>query len=335
MPREFGGRAVQLESEDLCVDVLPENGGRIASIRCSRTGTEFLLDGSNYAARATFGRDISFEESDCAGWDECLPTVSRSTCDSVVHDAPDHGDLWRYAWSTIQRSPSRVVLFTHCFSRPFTFTRSLRLNGSILRLDYTVRNHGRQANSFLYACHPLFAIDAGDRVLLPKEITKARLHYSLGNRVGVSGQELSWPHAVHDRALIAIDRVGDIADRTAEMLYVPSQQHGAAALYREKRQQAVLMRFSTDPLPYLGLWICNGGWPEREGLRRQYAVALEPTVAPFGSLAEAVAANSAPVLEPGADYRFSIEVNILGCERPCSLEELESLVNEPFTLKPA
>jgi galactose mutarotase-like enzyme len=329
------GRAVRLESADLRVDVLPDNGGRIASIRCLRTGTEFLLSGSDYAARAAFPSDVPFELSDCAGWDECLPTVSRSTSASGAHDAADHGDLWRCAWRTLERSSSHLVLSTRCFKHPFTFTRSLQLNGTNIRLDYTVSNNGDQPDSFLYACHPLFAVDPGDHVLLPKEIAAVRLHFSLGDRIGTSGEELRWPLTVPGSAATAINRVGDIADRTAEMLYVPSLAHGACALHRKKRRQAVLMRFTTDTLPSLGLWICNGGWPELKGAHPQYAVAMEPTVAPFGALSEAVAANAAPVLQPGADYRFSIELEILGCQQPCSLDEIETRLNQAFTLASA
>jgi len=245
-----------------------------------------------------------------------------------VHDAPDHGDLWRRPWTTLEQSETHIVLSTECFSRPLSFTRSLRLDAGRIRLDYRIANHGHKQEPFLYACHPLFAVDAGDRVLLPSEISSVRLHFSRNDRIGLPGEQVLWPLTVSSREEIAINGVGDISDGTAEMLYVTSLQRGICALYRSQRNQAVVMRFTPKSLPFLGLWICSGGWPEQEGVRKQHAVALEPTVAPLGSLAEAVAANIAPILQPGAEYKFSIEVEILGCDQPCTGEEVGALLEQ-------
>lgn len=95
---QSSGQLICVQSADLSVDLLPDNGGRVASIRCKRTGTEFLLSGSNYSAKASFTSEMQFEESDCAGMDECLPTVSISQPGSTEGSAPDHGDLWRHSW---------------------------------------------------------------------------------------------------------------------------------------------------------------------------------------------------------------------------------------------
>lgn len=318
-------RAVRLQNEKLHVDVLPDNGGRVASICCRRTGTEFLLGGSRYGMTAAFSEDAPFEESDCAGWDECLPTISLSSSDSGEFDAPDHGDLWRKPWITQEQSGNHIALSTRCFSRPLTFTRSLLLESTRLRLDYSIVNSGEKAEPFLYACHPLFEVDDGDRVLLPSEVNSVRLHFSRGDRVGHPGEQLPWPLLMRGEET-TLNRVGDISKGSAEMFYATSLQRGICALYRSQRQQAVLMRFSLESLPILGLWICNGGWPEQVSARKQYAVALEPTVAPLGSLAEAVASNAAPVLQPRAEFKFSIEIEILGCDLPCTCEEVGALL---------
>lgn len=316
---------MRLQNETLQVDVLPENGGRVASIRCLRTGTEFLLDGSRYGAVAAFSAGAPFEDSDCAGWDECLPTVSLSSSRSGELDAADHGDLWRRPWTILEQGPHSVSLTADCFSHPLTLTRRMHLEAAHLHCDYTLVNRSSTAQPFLYACHPLFAVDPGDDVLLPKDVQDVHLHFSRGNRVGVSGERLSWPLLRRGPEEIALQRAGSATDGSAEMMYVTSLQSGICALYRAQRQQAVVIRFSLESLPCLGLWICNGGWPEQHGHRKQYAIALEPTVAPFGSLAEAVAAHAAPLLQPGAEFRFSIDVEILGCDRPCTYDDVAVL----------
>ena len=146
--------------------------------------------------------------------------------------------------------------------------------------------------------------------------------------MGISGEQLRWPDTEPEGAESALNVVGDVSDRTAEMLYVTSLSRGICALYRSQRKQAVVMRFTIQSLPFLGLWICSGGWPEQDSARKQHAVALEPTVAPIGSLADAVATKAAPILQPGAEYKFSIEVEILGCDRSCACEEASAALEQ-------
>lgn len=317
------GKAVRLESENLHVDVLPVNGGRVASIRCRHTGTEFLLPGSRYGAVARFGNDAAFEESDCAGIDECLPTVSPSYSESKFGSAPDHGDLWRQAWHVVERSSTHVNLAVTCFSNPLAFRRSLHVHASHVHLDYEIGNPSRFPVPFLYACHPLFAVEPGDRVILPREIGTVRFHYSYRDRLSNPGRRIEWPIPASHSGNIRFDVVGNVADGTAEMLYVENIGSGVCALYRAHRGQAVVMRFDSTVLPHLGLWLCNGGWPDNPHDRKQHAVAMEPTVAPHGALAGAMASGSAPVLNSGATFRFWIRLEILGCNRPCSQEEVK------------
>lgn len=78
------------------------------------------------------------------------------------------------------------------------------------------------------------------------------------------------------------------------------------AVYRTASRQGILVRFGTEALPYLGVWLCYGGWPDSGDEPRQYAVALEPTTAPYGTLFEAEEQRAAIELAPGDDYCFEI-----------------------------
>jgi galactose mutarotase-like enzyme len=325
------GAPLHLQSELLAVDVLPDNGGRIASIRCRRTGAEFLLAGSDYNATAHFSAAASFVESDCAGVDECLPTVALSDgANSALPGLPDHGDLWRHAWRVVDQSETSVLLSTECFSLPLSFSRGLRVQASEINLDYCITNLSDAPVQFLYACHPLFAIDDGDRVILPPEIKKMCLHYSRGQRAGHLGEWITWPQIKHNGDQLALDRAGKISDETAELLYSGRLTRGTAALYRARLQQAIVMRFDTRLLPYFGLWLCNGGWPDEPTSKpKQYAIAIEPTVAPYGSLAAAAATGTAPVLDPGKVFAFSLRFEVRGCDKPCSYDEVVSYVSAP------
>jgi galactose mutarotase-like enzyme len=258
--------------------------------------------------------------------DECLPTVSLSTDQTGAVNAPDHGDLWRNGWRILEQDDSSVVLTTECFSLPLSFTRKLSVHASQLRVEYNIRNLAQTPVPFLYACHPLYAVNPGDRVILPNEVRCLYLHYSLGDRIGNAGERVAWPLAGKRDQKISLDKVGNRSDGTAEMLYTTNLTHGICALYRSQRHQALVVRFNTRALPYLGLWFCNGGWPDNPDMERQYAVALEPTVAPYGSLVAAVAARSAPLLKPRGHFNFSICMEVLGCDRPWSYDEVAGYI---------
>jgi galactose mutarotase-like enzyme len=313
---------------NLSVDVLPDNGGRVASIRCRLTGTEFLLDGSDYEAQARFTADATFEESDCAGIDECLPTVAACGPETVSGSVPDHGDLWRRGWHVENKSENSVLLSTKCFSRPVSFTRRIQVQGSNVLFEYLIGNLAQIEVPFLYACHPLFAVEPGDRLILPREIDRVYLRYSRGDRMGKIGESVSWPLVARDDEQIALDYVGQESDRTAEMLYTSRLTRGVCTLYRARRGQALIMHFDIKMLPYLGLWLCNGGWPDEPAMKKQYAFAMEPTVAPHGSLAAAIASGEAPLLMPGEIFAFSIRMEVLGCDRPWSYDEVKDYVHE-------
>jgi galactose mutarotase-like enzyme len=65
--------------------------------------------------------------------------------------------------------------------------------------------------------------------------------------------------------------------------------------------------FDAAATPYLGLWLCYGGWPERPGTK-QACVAMEPSTAPVDSLAK-----SGPwsrVLAPGESFSWPMVVEL-------------------------
>ncbi len=138
-----------------------------------------------------------------------------------------------------------------------------------------------------WAAHPLFAVEAG------RPHRSARLDQAL--RLEGSGGN-AWVNA----ATTVHGPSPQLADwRPADLSARPSCRfrHRRQALRRSSERRRELVRpraalgrlrirvsFDTDATPYLGLWICYGGWPDRPG-PKQVCVALEPATAPVDSLA--------------------------------------------------
>ena len=287
-----GPNAIHELRNDVCAaSVSISEGGRIASLRSLLSGLEFLTQARENRQPVVPGLATTFESGPCAGIEECLPTVGSSGPETEGGAAPDHGDFWQIPWTVVsEQGSSRLTLEAVGFSRPFRFQKQLLLSGSTLRVDYTLENLGEEPLPFLYACHPLFAVDPGDRISLPIEVKALDLYYSQRRRLGPRGTTVAWPVTSAGKVL---DRAGTPDDQTAEMFYTGRlADYRHCAIHRASTSEVLEIAFSLDRLPYLGVWLCYGGWPD-SGEARQYAVALEPTTSPCNTLAEAIANHSA------------------------------------------
>jgi galactose mutarotase-like enzyme len=304
---------VLIQAGECSVTILPQLGGKIASIRVK--DRELLQ-----APLAPIGprtRSMSFDSGDASGWDECLPSVAGcrvETADGLA-DVPDHGDLWRVAWTEIgEKTGASLALAGECYSLPLALERSLVLSettsGWRLSLRYTVTNTGRDSTPWSWSAHPSFAAEAGDRILLPDSIRFLRLEGSGGGRLGKSGDAVTWPTATlvngsKTDLSVAKAAAAGIGDK---LFAGPlSAAENWCALERPRAGVRIRASFDAAATPYLGLWICFGGWPERPG-PKQMCVALEPTTAPVDSLA--VTGPWSRMLQPMERFAWPMNVEI-------------------------
>jgi galactose mutarotase-like enzyme len=320
---------VLIAAGDCSLTLLPQFGGKIASIRVK--GKE-LLQGP-LAAAAPRTRTMAFDASDASGWDECLPSVAacRVETKAGVADVPDHGDLWRVEWQIREQGIGNreqsagcgdgrsVTLRGECFSLPLSLERTVTLSeierGWRLQCAYALTNTGRVAAPWSWAAHTLFAAAAGDTIELPAAVTSLRLEGSGGNRLGGNGDAVQWPVAELSYggrtdlsvAQAARSRIGD------KLFAGPlAQADSWCALRRPGAGVRIKVSFDAKATPYLGLWICYGGWPDRAGTKQQ-CVAMEPSTAPVDSLAET--GPWSRVLEPGECFSWPMDIEIEPIER--------------------
>jgi galactose mutarotase-like enzyme len=294
-----------LENADIRVQVSPARGGKFLSLWSKRTQTEWLLPPLRpYAETRTSG---GFEEWDGGGFDECLPTVAATAT------TPDHGEVWRRAW---QEEPEKdaVTLKTTALDKAILVRRRARLDGPSLLLDYAIENRGDTPRSLLYCAHPLLRVAPGDRILLAEEVRGVTIEGSAGGRLGRRGDRIAWPHPKPGEDLSVVDAPDGVR---ADKLFAGPLRSGWCALVRPDLDEGIELTFSSDVLPYLGIWICGAAWPE-SGTAKQYTVAFEPASAPRDSLADAERDGSAWRLAPGERRTWRM------CFRLGSQKEIEA-----------
>jgi len=301
---------------ECAVTILPRLGGKIASIQVR--GHELLQ-----APLAPYGprtQTMAFDEGDASGWDECLPSVSECTVETATGPSlvPDHGDLWRVEWKTISATNNCATLRAECFSLPLTVQRSVALteetNGWQMRLDYKVTNTGSSPTPWSWAAHPLFTAEEGDRIELPGSIKTLRLEGSGGERLGKAGSQVSWPIAtMANGSLTDLSVAQGPESAIGDKLFAGplSASENWCLLERPRVGVRIRVRFSPAATPYLGLWICHGGWPDRPGTK-QTCVAMEPTTAAVDSLARTIAQPElgSLVLAPGESFSWPMIVEL-------------------------
>ena len=308
----IGKENVLIQAGNYCVTILPQFGGKIASIRLNHR--ELLQ--APLAPLAPRTQSMPFHAGDAGGWDECLPSVSECTVQTAGGDRviPDHGDLWRVEWNAISAADNKVVLDARCFSLPLSLRRTLTLTqdsaGWHLRLLYELSNTGDHDVPWSWAAHPLFAVEEGDRIVLPDSIRTLRIEGSGGVRLGASDERVSWPLAtLSDRSQSDLSKVQSTKSEIGDKLFAGPLAKAEDWCALERPSAGVRIHASYDPAatPYLGLWICYGGWPDRPG-PKQNCVALEPATAPVDSLARTGPWSRA--LAPGEHFSWPMNLDL-------------------------
>ena len=308
---------VVIAAGDCELTLLPQFGGKIASIRVK--GRELLQ--KPLAPIGPRTRTMSFDEGDASGWDECLPSVAACTVPFAGGEAqiPDHGDLWRVEWESGERwvgdCSTHISMKARCYSLPLELERRIALHptgehGAALRLEYAIRNVGDAPVPWSWAAHPLFAVDEGDKILLSGTVKELRLEGSRGNRLGKSGDKVNWPIAkLLDQSETDLSIVPAEDSAVGDKLFAGplGGKQFVCGLVRPKAGVQISVTLDVANTPYLGLWLCFGGWPERPG-PKQMCVALEPATAPVDSLAEVGAWSR--MLQPGELRHWSMWVEI-------------------------
>jgi galactose mutarotase-like enzyme len=286
-----------LENALIRVEIVPALGGKIISLYSKRTSTEWLLPPLRPHAEAT--TTGGFEDWDGGGFDECLPTVA------ATDTAPDHGEVWRHAWHE-ETADGSVLLRTTALGGAVGFERRAHLDGANLLLDYAVENRSQTPQSLIYCAHPLLRVEQGDCILPPAEVRDVVVEGSAGDRLGRRGDRIAWPEP---RAGDDLSVVGPPDGLRADKVFAGPVTDGWCALVRPSLDEGVELIFSSEVLPYLGLWICRAAWPD-SGAKKQYTVAFEPTGSPHDSLADAERDGTAWLLAPGERREWRLRFRV-------------------------
>ncbi len=279
---------VELENEELRIAVIPDLGGKMVRLQSKKTGTQFLQEPSldyNLFSQPKYGE--KFSPPYASGFDECFPNVAPSKYEfnGEVIELPDHGELWTKAWK-YEKHVNTISLWTHGDQLNYRFAKHIELDGPKIHITYELESLEEVPFEYIWSAHPLLDIAEGDQLLLPDEISEVLLNWASDPNVGDLGDRLTWPRILGNNSNIDFNYVQKKSSKFAAKVFTDRMRNGKAGLYKQQTDETLLFSFDTDQVPFLGLWLCYGGWPE-ESRNKEFTLALEPCNARPDSLDEA------------------------------------------------
>ncbi|WP_438347687.1 hypothetical protein ACP8HI_18705 [Paenibacillus sp. FA6] len=286
--------------------IAPQLGSKVISLKNLKTGREWLsrtdqpLGNKGYAS--------SFADNDGSGWDEMFPTINACHYPTFPWqgvELPDHGEVWSIPWHVIVHegqlsSDVYGVRMPYHLKKSYSFTKEQRL-----RIDYSVQNLSSFPFSFLWAAHPLFQVEEGMEIIVPRELDTIVVSYSQDGRLGQMGDIQKWPIPFADQGQTRLNLVEAAAARTAEKYYFQGElPEGKASLYDPVTEEQLTIIFPKEKVPYLSIWANAGGY------QGQYHVAIEPATGFLDDLSYAMEHKAVAVVEAQGTYDWFIEIEL-------------------------
>lgn len=283
---------IQLRNERVRIRILPERGGKIASVYDLSHAFELLYQPNGEYPPLRPG--MAFSDGDASGFDDVFPSMGEKWHDpSVGQDRalPDHGEIWTSSMEVDSVTEKTVRMHTRGQSFPFRYDKELSLLARGVRERITVTGTGKEPFPCLWVCHCLMRAEAGMRFEFPE-----------GSGAIECVPECSWPP--EGQAVTALrDLQVPPPDGTMMKFYFrdPVQTGECAVSYPLSGVCAVL-RFHPEQLPYLGFWITAGGY------RGERNFAFEPASGYYDTLGKAAESGRLPVLRPGERAVYETEI---------------------------
>jgi hypothetical protein len=302
-----GQPAFLLESDQTKVIVLPRLSGKIVSVVDKESGTDLLWHNPDRDYHQPRYGDL-FSDYDSSGWEDCLPNISGGPYPEWPWEGitlPDHGEVWSIPWDA-RVDGDALELTVHGVRLPYRFEKRVEIIDDRVRLIHRIANPTSFSIHYIWATHPLFEVRPGMRIVLPDGVN-VRLDSSVGWRLGNYLEELRWPIAEDKQGQrIDLDLVGGPELGFADKLYTTRVSEGWCGLYDPGNRRAIALTFDPEELPYIGIWINQGGYPGDGSAG--YNVGLEPCSGYPDALDVAYERGAVATVEPGNQNAWTIEL---------------------------
>ena len=143
---------IRLDSEALSVTILPERGGKLASIRHAATGSELLAQPPHGYPPLRPG--MPFEQGDASGFDDVFPSMGEDALEGRWREVPDHGIVWTHPMEETS-APEGWRAFRFCEGE-WDYRKMIWLRGDTIDLRWEIVNRRNAEAACGWVCHCLW-----------------------------------------------------------------------------------------------------------------------------------------------------------------------------------
>lgn len=284
--------AVIVESDFLIATILPEDGGKIVSLRVRDTGKELLITRPEKEYKV-LAYDGDFEKSECSGFDDMFPTVDPYTPEEGVYEGityPDHGEVCRLQHKA-ELFENGVVLHATSKLFPIDFRRKITpAKDGGLDLEYCITNKGEVPFPFLWAGHMMLQAEEGMRLFLPfaEDASRTMVFQSEGT---VESE-------------LPLDHLPEYKPGTGPVYKVyydePMREGRFGLSYPDGGKLTI--EVDVEKTPYVGIWYGSGQFQDL------YAVILEPCTVPYDAPDIAKERGYTSIIPAKSEFTFSVHI---------------------------
>jgi galactose mutarotase-like enzyme len=297
--------AVILENDSLKVTLLAEIGSKIASIIYKPLNYEALWQNPGKRYKRTNYGD-SYPAGEFSGFDEMFPSISRCFYENSPWagvEIPDHGEVWSIPWQySIEKD--HVALEVKGVRLPYKLCKKVFLEDNRIRIEYQATNLSDNDMDFIWAAHPLFNTSKGMEFIVPAGMNKI-VNAVPGKRLPDYGKTYDFPITqLADGSKFNLAVVPEKNDYGYQKYYfVGKVTEGWCIIYNPARKLNIGLSFPKEKVPYLGMWLNEGGW---DG---QYNIAPEPATAAMDSITAAKLWQASSVLKAGQKIDWHLNID--------------------------
>ncbi|MBQ4290259.1 MAG: hypothetical protein II719_03600 [Clostridia bacterium] len=274
--------AVAIESGEMRAVFLPEDGAKLASL-CFH-GRETLEQAKGDAYLRLFP-DSDYVRCECSAFDDMFPTIDPCELDGRRY--PDHGEVCRIPHSFRREGED---LFFSCDARSVgaRFSKRVRAEGAVLRIDYRIENGNETPLPCLWAAHMMFRGVPGARVwsCFPPD-TVRRIRFGCPP----DEPEVLGPFS---------------PDGESYKYFLETCTSPLSCGIRYPDGRVLTVAFEGSAVRWLGVWINQGSF------KGMYNIALEPCTAPYDSPENAEREDAGFRVPGGGETAFTLRIRMDG-----------------------
>ncbi|MDF2571834.1 MAG: hypothetical protein K0R55_3438, partial [Sporomusa sp.] len=156
----------------------------------------------------------------------------------------------------------------------------------------------------IWAFHGLVACDERTQIILPKTESVINVHNS--NYLGTAGTKHTFPMTTDTNGSNCyINQVKPKSANNTEKFYVDGRvKKGQAALTLNNRKLFYTLSFPREKVPYLGIWLNQGGF------KGEYNCALEPATGYYDSVEVTHRLNTLESIAPGNILEWYLTIQL-------------------------